>query len=224
LTQPDDAPPFSFDQSRFDALYDNAQKSFSDWSSVANKSLETALDINNQISAFYERLLLFDTGIAGVSVSALLSFGSRSGVLGHTKYFVVVLVSLGWASLLLSMTLCRSIMMYIIGANKKLHRTWLHEAVSLIGSFIGANTARLGTAIKGTVTVEGEQVDLAEKINQLSQSTVAEFEKMKSAILADTTGEVDPSKIKTEGGRAIKYTQLAILLLGVSAIILLCRL
>lgn len=224
MTQPGDTPPFSFDQSRFDALYANAQKFFSDWSSVANKALETALDINNQISAFYERLLLFDTGIVGVSVSALLSFGSRSGALGHAKYFIVVLVSLGWASLLLSMTLCRSIMMYIIVANKKLYRAWLHESVSLSGSFIGANTARLGTAIKGTVMVDGEQVDLTAKINELTQSIAAEFEKTKTAILSDTIGEVDPAKIKTEGGRAIEYTQFALLLLGVAAVILLCRL
>ena len=80
LTQPDNTPhvskPFSLDQSRFDALFSNAQKPFGDLSSLSNKALDTALDINNQTSAFYERLLLFNTGVVGVSVSALLSFGS----------------------------------------------------------------------------------------------------------------------------------------------------
>jgi hypothetical protein len=40
-------------------------------------------------------------------------------------------------------------MMYIIVANKKLYKAWLHDAVSLSGGIIGANTARMGTAIKG---------------------------------------------------------------------------
>jgi hypothetical protein len=94
--------------------------------------------------------------------------------------------------------------MYIIVANKKLYKAWLHDAVSLSGGIIGANTARMGTAIKETVTVGGEQVDLAAKLNELSQLIVAEFEKSKSAILSDKIGELDPLKIKAEGGRAIR--------------------
>ena len=83
------------------------RNSLGEWADITAKALDTALEANKQLSAFYERLLLLNTGTIGVSVSALLSFGSKAGSLGHAKYFIVVFVSLAWALLLLSIVFAK---------------------------------------------------------------------------------------------------------------------
>jgi hypothetical protein len=221
---PADASPFTLDQARLDFLFGNMRKSLDDWASVTTKALDTALDVNKQLSAFYERLLLLNIGMIGVSVSALLSFGSRAGALGHAKYFIVVFVALAWALLLLSIVLCRRIMMHIITANKKLYTSWYSNALDFNGSVISSDAARVATAMKGTIDVDGVQVDPTARFNELAQMMREKFEEARAVVASGGPQNIDVTTAAGEGKRAIIYMQYALLLMGVAAITLLCRL
>jgi hypothetical protein len=214
--------PFTLDQGRLDTLFDRMQTSCRNCADDNSKALDKSIDMNKQLSAFYERLLLLDTGMIGISASALLSFGSKAGSLGHTKYLIVVLVALGWAFLLLSIILCRSIMMHCLVANQLLYKEWRKHAIDFHGSFISGDVARISTAMRGSIDVDGKPVDATIRFNELAQMVKEKFEESKRLISAESTATEAP-ETRAEGARAIQYMQLALLLLGTAAITLLIK-
>jgi hypothetical protein len=215
--------PITLDQGRLDALYQNLQKSYRNAAEDAERTTDKGSEINEQLFAFYERLLLLNTGMIGISVSAILSYGSHPGLLGHTKYVVIVFVALAWLFLLLSIVLCRSVMMAMLLANQLLYKQWGAYSLDFNGAVISGDVARLSTAIKGSIDVDGQMVDAGTLFNQIAQTVKAQFEKSKE-IFATDSSHIDAVKSTYgEGKRAVAYTQIALLLLGAAALALLFK-
>ena len=114
--------------------------------------------------------------------------------------------------------------MHILGANQNLYKTWYANALESNGLLISADTARIGTAISGNVEVDGKPIDTTALFNELSEMMRAKFEEAKTLTSSTVTEGLDPKARGAEGQRAIMYMQYALVLMGIAAIIMLCRL
>ena len=76
----------------------------------------------------------------------------------------------------------------------------------------------------GNVQVDGQPVDMTARFNELAEMMRAKFEEAKTLTSASVAEGLDAKASSEEGKRAIIYTQYALVLMGIAAIILLCRL
>jgi hypothetical protein len=219
--------PFTYDAAKFEQLFDNLRSSMQGNLDTLSTSFERASDLNKQLSAFHERLLLIDLGTIGLSVTALTSVASKVAMVGFRKYLIVVLVGLAWCLLLLSAFMCRSIMNDYLAANRKLYEEWRLTIFESIHLRISVDFQRMCLAFKGTIQVEGKTVDPAAVFNEAAAAIRSQSAEAKRAHLEKTlqTGGAKESLSTGETSQhAIRYMQWALMLLALSAMALIIAL
>jgi hypothetical protein len=215
--------PFTYDASKFDQLFGSLRSSMQGNLDALSTSFERASDLNKQLSAFHERLLLIDLGTIGLSVTALTSVASKVAMVGFRKYLIVVLVGLAWCLLLLSAFMCRAIMNDYLAANRKLYEEWRLTVFDSIHERISVDFQRLSLAFQGTIQSEDKTVDPAAVFNDAAAAIRSQSAEAKRAHLEKTlqTGGAKESLSTGQSSlHAIHYMQYAMVLLALAAITL----
>jgi hypothetical protein len=214
--------PFSFDAEKFSKLYDNLRGSFRTYVEDSTIATEKMTGMNKEIGAFHERLMLLDLGTIGLSVSALISFVSKFTLMGFHKHVVIALASGAWCLLLISAICCRSVTTKCLAANRKLLHDWMFGVSDMNGAAIVADMHRLSDAFIGVATVNDATFDPKAIFAQLAIDSKAKFDEAKLDYLNKCVSNlsIDTKAVGRAGMWAILLMQLALLLLGVTAVAL----
>jgi hypothetical protein len=221
-----DAPtpePLTYDAATFSRLFDNVRSSIQRYVDSISTAFDKASDLNKQQAAFHERLLLIDLGTIGLSVTALTSVASKVAMVGFRKYLVVVLVGLAWCLLLRSTFLCSAIMLGFLAANRKLYEESMLTVSQSNGKHIILDFQRLSLGLKGTIQMEDKAVDAATLFNNTAteiRSTLSEAKRAHLEKTLKTGGAKEGMSTGQKSQLAIRYMQLALMLLAVAAMIL----
>ena len=220
-------PPINFDAAKFSQLLDNLRSSMRRNQDSISTSFEKASDLNKQLSAFHERLLVIDLGTIGLSVTALTSVASKVAMVGFRKYLVIVLVGLAWCLLLMSAFLCRAIMNDYLAANRKLYEEWRLAVFESHGEHISQDMLRFSTALTGTIQMEDKTVDAATLFQNAAtdiRSAFAEARREHVEKTLQTGGAKESLSTGQASQHAIHYMQWALMLLALSAMTLIISL
>lgn len=216
-------PNVTIDQARMDGLFSSMQTAYRDWLSDTSKALDKATDLNKQVYLFYERILLIDTGTIGLSVSVTLSSNRHLNDLGHSKPLVLVAVILGWFLLLLSIFYCRLAINLSMDANRDIFHQWRNDVEKIHATMMSSTIQRMSTTVKGTYVKDGQEVDAAARMKELS-STLKDGVAKYVAARAAQEGQADLSDSRRRGLMAINCMQIGLILLGIAAVIVLVKL
>jgi hypothetical protein len=215
--------PLTYDAAKFSQLFDNLRSSMRRYVDSLSTAFDKASDLNKQQAAFHERLLLIDLGTIGLSVTALTSVASKVAMVGFRKYLVIVLVGLAWSLLLRSTFLCSAIMLGFLAANRKLYEEWGLTVSQSNGEHITMDFQRLSLGLKGTIQMEDKAVDIATLFNNAATEIRSAFTEAKRAHIEKTLktgGATEGLSTGQKSQLAIRYMQMALMLLALAAMIL----
>jgi|SRR5882724_4168226 len=137
---------------------------------------DRAMDINKQLSAYFERILLLDLGTLGVSVTALTALIPKLSTVSFPRHSFLWLIIPAWFLLLCSVFMCRYAMVMLVISNQSL----FHRLKTLTDSYtvqrLFVNMRKLATALQGSEASGkiGVAADMAEKLLQEDSKQISE--------------------------------------------------
>jgi hypothetical protein len=180
---------------------------------VADKSIE----LNKQISAFHERLLLVALGTIGISLSALVSLGSRISASLAGRQTFLHYVAPAWILLLLSALASRNVMAFTQRVNRAILQDWAKRVDTYNVQQVVRSLGKLSKAISGTITIESKVQDISAVFAELGKSAQETIDQQKNLSLATETAS-DARQFKWQSRVAMWSMQVALVLLCVAAI------
>jgi hypothetical protein len=185
-----------------------------DFASLVDKNLE----VNKQIAAFYERIMLLDVGTIALSVTALISLVPRFSSGQFPKQTFLWYIVPAWSLLFVSTVACRVVIQNTVKANLLSYDEWSDAVIKYNAGVIAVQLTKMTQAMTGTVTLNSKDVDVA-------QTFAAYAESLKKAMTAQpqqTEDTVNTAPFWV--GVAITTAQIGLLLLCISAVRLLLSL
>ncbi len=151
--------PLISDPEKMSRYVDHLRESFWNYMDLSLKSMEKGSELNKQLSALYERIMLINYGTIGLSVSALTAITGKVTLHHGIEVSVISIVAVGWVLLILSAFLCRSLMHYYVAANKCLFCEWQLFSSQMTASQVAFDLQRLSIPLNGFIEIEGKRVD-----------------------------------------------------------------
>ena len=133
--------------------------------------VDKSVDLNNQISLLHERLMLIALGTIGISLSALVSFGSKMSGNPVAKLTFVHYVAPGWVLLFVAAITSRNVMSFVVRINKVLIRIGLVTWMATTFDRLFYHLNRFAKTVSGTVTIESATQDVSTLLTELAKST-----------------------------------------------------
>ena len=213
---------FSYDPAKFETFVENLLGSYRTYREDSAVAFGKMTDMNKEIAAFNEKLMLLSLGTIGLSVSALITFVSRFPLVGAHKIIIIVFASTAWGMLLISASCFRSVIADCMMANKKLLYEWISTMQDVHGSAIKFHSKRVGTAFTGTLVHDGALIDPKEVFAKLAEQTETYFQSAEVQHYKNVLAQikVQPELTGKVSKSALVLLQVALLLLAITAIVL----
>jgi hypothetical protein len=222
LAMPDEpqAPPSKIDMERTRQVYSDLRESYQKYLDSCAKAYDQATDLNKQSSTLYERVFLLNTGILGFSITSLTAVASRFHVEGFFKFAIALLVGVAWVGLLLSTVFCVSLILESLASNRKLYAEWLNITFTAHTQNIVCDAERLAR-----ITASFLREDPNDRSTQLLEVAGEIRQSMGSKEWPEHLQAISKSRPEDRTGAerwkyAVRFLQVAILLLGVAAMLL----
>jgi hypothetical protein len=196
-------------------------KEFGEWYRLFAADLGTvadkAIDMNKQIGAFHERMLLVNVGTIGISVSALISLGAKVSTNASGKNIFVYCVAPAWVLLFLSVWTCRNVMAFTLRINREILKDWAKrlEVYYIQQALRSAN--KLSKALSGTVRIDSTPHDVSVLFAGFAKSIEDTFAQQRNELLVDVT-KSDSLQLKRQSIIAAWSMQIGLVLLCIAAI------
>jgi hypothetical protein len=196
-------------------------KEFNEWYRLYVQHLGTvadkAIDLNKDIAAFHERLLLVNIGTIGISLSALISLGGRIAGNLTARHILVWYVAPAWVLLFLSVGLCRNVMAFALRINKAILTDWMKRLESYHLQQVARSVTKLSAALHGTVTIGSTPQNVSTIFADLAKALQEQVANDQQALLAAVT-KADALQLKWQSRAAGWVMLIALILLCAAAI------
>lgn len=197
----------------FNQLYEHHAKHVE----IVSGTVQRGFDLNKQVAAFYERLMLLDLGTLALSVNALVSLGSKfsshyAGKIYGTLFCWLIVTA--WLLLLVSTFLCRQAVARTIEENRKMSRMLEKESVKYSANVAGFIFGQIAGVLQGSIKINNQQRDVRET-----------FEELRKQLQELSQKQFVPSEVNKESTHEYKWAvtcmSLALILLCAAAVKLL---
>lgn len=127
---------------------------------------DRAMDLNKQLSAYFERILLLALGTLGVSVTALTALIPKLSAVPFPRGSFLWLIVPAWLFLLCSVFMCRYAMIMLVISNKSLYEQLKTLTDTYTVQRLFVNMRKLAGALQGHESSAriGVAADMAEKL------------------------------------------------------------
>ena len=178
---------------------------------------DRAMEVNKQIISLNERLMLLNLGTIGISVSALISLGTKVASNPAARHAFVRYVAPSWVLLLLSAMMCRNVMVFTIGANRKLLEDWTQRVTSFNIVQMQRSVLKMSKALTGTITVNSVSHDVSAMFAETAKEAENVLEQLKKGPGPPVT-PFDNRASKWQARLSVLFMQIALILLCIAAI------
>jgi len=178
---------------------------------------EKAMNFNQQVSSFHERLLLIALGTIGISLSAMISFAAKLSTDPSARKVFIHWVAPAWILLILSAVMSRNVMAFVLRINRALFTEWQKVVNNYHVNQIGLSLTKMSKHVTGALTVDSKPRPVAEIFEELSRNAQHTFDVAKAASL-ELVIRSDSKQLKYQGVISVWSMQIALVLLCVAAI------
>jgi hypothetical protein len=213
---PPEEPKVSGDPAVASKLFSDFHELYRQWLDRASELTDKSFDLNKQVSSFHERLMLLDIGILGISISALISLGTRFASNPAARHIFVWYVAPSWVLLLLSVTACRNVMAFCIEGNRVMLQDWVAKLESYNLRQLYRTVTKLAANLSGSVTIDNAPRDVSGMFSDSAKlvQTALENQDKTPAPTSSAGGKYS----KWQSQIAVLSMQIALVLLGIAAI------
>jgi hypothetical protein len=177
---------------------------------------DKGFDLNKQVSSFHERLMLLDIGMLGISISALISLGTRFASNPAARHTFVWYVAPSWVLLLLSVTACRNVMAFCIEGNRVMLQNWAVKLESYNLQQLYRTVTKLAANLSGSVTIDNAPRNVSTMFSDSAKLVQTALENQNKTPAPTSSAGSNYSKWQFK--IAVLSMQIALVLLGVAAI------
>jgi hypothetical protein len=177
---------------------------------------DKGFDLNKQVSSFHERLMLMDIGMLGISISALISLGTRFASNPAARHTFVWYVAPSWVLLLLSVTACRNVMAFCIEGNRVMLQNWAVKLESYNLQQLYRTVTKLAANLSGSVTIDNAPRNVSTMFSDSAKLVQTALENQNKTPAPTSSAGSNYSKWQSK--IAVLSMQIALVLLGVAAI------
>lgn len=213
---PPEEPKAFGDPAVANKLFSDFHELYRQWVDHASELTDKSFDVNKQVASFHERLMLLDIGMLGISISALISLGTRVASNPAAKHTFVWYVAPSWVLLLLSVTACRNVMAFCIEGNRVMLQNWVAKLESYNLQQLYRIITKLAANLSGSVTIDNAPRDVSVIFSDSAKLVQAALENQNKT--HTPTLSAGSSYSKWQSKTAVLSMQIALVLLGIAAI------
>jgi hypothetical protein len=196
-------------------------KEFNEWHRLFAEDLDTvtekAVEMNKQIGAFHERQLLVSIGTIGISLSALISLGTKISINPAAKHIFVFYVAPAWVLLFMCVWACRNVMAFTLRINKAILEEWANRLETYHLQQVTRSVTKLSKAVHGTVIMDSTPRDLSAVFADLAKLVTEQFAQQKHTMLG-VAAKSDAAQLMWQSRIAVWTMFIGLSLLCIAAI------
>lgn len=184
---------------------------------VHSRRVDKKFELNKQLIAFFERVLLLDVGILALSITTLTALTTRFPTAHLPKGTFLWTIVPGWSLLLISTHCCWRVILDKIADNHSSFIGWSSSELHYDLGRMVVQLAKFSSAIGGTIPAGSEMRDVSQVSSEFTEKLKKNMEELSKK----------PPELKTSpwiGVVAIVAMELGLLLLCYSAVRLLIAL